>query len=68
MDAVVGMIYPLIRTGDDSDKALAKSKLDENIMAAVFTGTGLQASFHCICLLLLPVHHYDCTKRYVHDC
>ncbi|BDA48015.1 Serine-protein kinase ATM [Coccomyxa sp. Obi] len=38
MDAIVGMTFPLTRTGEDSDKALARSMLEENIMAAVFTG------------------------------
>ena len=52
MDAIVGMTYPLTMTGEDSDKALAKSMLNGNIMAAVFTGNqsaGLIDRFFCSC-------------------
>lgn len=38
MDAIMGTTYPLTKTGEESDRALAKAILEENIMAEVFTG------------------------------
>lgn len=62
MDAIVGMTFPLTRTGEDSDKALARSMLEDNIMAAVFTGSSLHASCRWICLLSSSGHHYVSTQ------
>lgn len=49
--AIVGITIPLTIMGDDSDKALARSILEGNIMAATFTGTSFKFPNGGACML-----------------
>lgn len=37
-EAIIGIAYPFYMTGDETDKGLARSIIQENLMGATFTG------------------------------
>ena len=42
-EAIIGIAYPFYMTGNETDKGLARSIIQENLMGATFTG------ITCIC-------------------